>query len=187
LSIDRRKHIRDAKLFDCMCDRCSSPTELGTYFSAIKCSQCPPGYLLPKDPLNPESVWICEICSFAMLVDDVTATTEQIHEEIFEAQKTVETAIPKLESLLSKYSGTRLHPQHNLMVSILHSLSQFYGRIKGYTMPQLSLEQLERKEEICRSLLKVLDVVEPGLSRIRGNIKSPFVINSDLHFILIQF
>ena len=33
---ERRKHLRFGKFFDCVCDRCSDPTELGTYFGALR-------------------------------------------------------------------------------------------------------------------------------------------------------
>jgi hypothetical protein len=177
-TLDRRKHIKEAKLFDCMCERCSSPTELETYFSAVKCTNCPTGYVIPKDSLNPESIWICQKCSDPMFIDEVQDLTEKIKEEIQSAQKIMDDCIPQLEILFRKYSGVKLHPQHNLIVSIMHCLSQFYGRIKGYTLPELTLEQVVRKEEICRSLLKVLDVIEPGLSRIRGFIIIPFTNQS---------
>src|SRR5207237_9027358 len=63
-------HPRRAQMFKeygawCTCDRCRDPTENGSYFSAIVCpnhsypSSDPPSYLLPKNPLNPESDWSC--------------------------------------------------------------------------------------------------------------------------------
>lgn len=33
----RREHLALTKYFNCCCERCSDPTELGTYFSAMKC------------------------------------------------------------------------------------------------------------------------------------------------------
>jgi hypothetical protein len=43
-----------------------------------------------------------------------------------------------------------------------------YGRDEKYLLNTLTMEQLERKVAICRQLLDVADVVEPGLTRIRG-------------------
>lgn len=34
----RLAHLADTKFFVCKCPRCSDPTELGTYFSAVKCA-----------------------------------------------------------------------------------------------------------------------------------------------------
>ncbi|ODN00429.1 Protein msta, isoform B [Orchesella cincta] len=61
---DRRKQLWQEKYLSCTCSRCSDPTELSTFFSAIKCPgegktggesigvncECE-GYLLPTDPL----------------------------------------------------------------------------------------------------------------------------------------
>lgn len=63
-----------------------------------------------------------------------------------------------------------LHPNHYLFTSARHSLSQLYGRDERYLLGSLSTEQLERKATICRELLTVVNVVEPGLTRLRGNV-----------------
>lgn len=34
----RLAHLADTKFFVCKCPRCSDPTELGTYFSGVKCT-----------------------------------------------------------------------------------------------------------------------------------------------------
>lgn len=64
---ERRKHLRYGKFFDCTCDRCSDPTELGTYFGALKCSQpgCG-GSILSTDPLLPtnDAPWACDRCKY---------------------------------------------------------------------------------------------------------------------------
>jgi hypothetical protein len=48
-------------MFTCKCARCSDPSELGSFLSAIKCQsdQCEFGFLLPSDSLDPDSEWIC--------------------------------------------------------------------------------------------------------------------------------
>lgn len=173
-TLERREHILDAKLFSCTCSRCSSPTEMGTNFSSIKCLSCgPEGYLLPQDPLNPKSDWECDHCHMQQGVDVIRTTVKEIRKEIEATEKGHgSNPIPILEEILQRHSGVKLHPQHFLMVAVMHSLSQFYGRTTDFTMTQLTLPQLERKEEICLQLIKVLDILEPGMSRIRGNSKT---------------
>lgn len=54
-------------------------------------------------------------------------------------------------------------------MSILRSaLTQMYGKMEGYALEDLPDLLLERKVELCHMLLEVLDVIEPGRSRIRG-------------------
>ena len=45
---DRRSHLAYSKHFFCDCERCSDPTELGTYLSALKCMKCSVGYYLRR-------------------------------------------------------------------------------------------------------------------------------------------
>ncbi len=51
-------YFQESKYFDCTCQRCSSPTELGSHFSTLLCQAChdPDGLVTPKDPLNYGSV-----------------------------------------------------------------------------------------------------------------------------------
>jgi hypothetical protein len=71
------------------------------------------------------------------------------------------------EEYLKRYCNV-LHQNHYLMLSAKHSLCQLYGRSTGYLINDLNPIQLLRKEEYCRGLLEVVDILEPGNSRLRG-------------------
>lgn len=43
-----------------------------------------------------------------------------------------------------------------------------YGRVEGYQMCNLSNLFLERKQKLCKDVLSLLDVFEPGISRSRA-------------------
>lgn len=75
--------------------------------------------------------------------------------------------INQIEMFMKKYSKT-LHRNHYIFLSAKHSLCQLYGKIDGFLINELSMEQLKRKEEYCRDLLEVIDILEPGSSRLRG-------------------
>lgn len=36
----RREHLLESKFFDCTCERCTDPLELGTYAGALLCPRC---------------------------------------------------------------------------------------------------------------------------------------------------
>ena len=55
----RRRRIRDEWFFDCLCARCSDPSERGTNISGVKCSRCAAGVLLPAQPLHHAAPWLC--------------------------------------------------------------------------------------------------------------------------------
>lgn len=72
-----------------------------------------------------------------------------------------------METFLNKYRNV-LHSTHYLCFGIKVSLSQVYGKINGYLIYELSNKLLERKRDLCTEILKVLDIIEPGYTRIRG-------------------
>lgn len=51
---DRQQHLLEGKYFQCHCDRCLDPTELGTHFSSLKCQQCHSGFVVSSGPLGRE-------------------------------------------------------------------------------------------------------------------------------------
>ena len=57
----RREDIRRFWYFDCQCPRCSDPTELGSYMSAIICFACNLGFLVPTDSCTEGSLWAPKI------------------------------------------------------------------------------------------------------------------------------
>lgn len=75
--------------------------------------------------------------------------------------------IKDFEDYLKRYANV-LHQNHYLALSAKHSLCQLIGRMDGYLINELDLVQLQRKEQYCRDLLSVVNVFEPGMSRLRG-------------------
>ena len=53
----RRNDLKNTWNFDCCCPRCKDPTENGSFVSAVVCENCKFGYILPKNPLDYDSVW----------------------------------------------------------------------------------------------------------------------------------
>ena len=45
----RKLYLASDWYFDCSCSRCSDVTEFGTFVSALKCSSCSEGLILPED------------------------------------------------------------------------------------------------------------------------------------------
>lgn len=51
-SLERQQHLQQGKFFQCRCERCLDPTELGTNFSTLKCQNCHSGDVISSDPLS---------------------------------------------------------------------------------------------------------------------------------------
>ncbi|CAH0588907.1 unnamed protein product [Chrysodeixis includens] len=160
----RRQHLKAAKYFACKCPRCSDPTELGTYLSAMKClgdgtSLCG-GTHLPDDPLDDETDWSCDKCPAKVNNIQVNMLISQMGEEV-EDVLMMGASVTVLENLINKLSMF-LHPNHYHMYSLKHSLVQLYGREPGYT----SMEILDKKIKICRELVAITKTLDPGNARL---------------------
>lgn len=75
--------------------------------------------------------------------------------------------IAAIENFMEKYSKV-LHRNHYVFLSAKHSLCQLYGKVDGYLINEMSKEGLKRKQKLCEDLLEVIDILEPGTSRLRG-------------------
>ncbi|XP_035788785.1 SET domain-containing protein SmydA-8-like [Anopheles albimanus] len=165
-TLKRRQHLIEEKFFWCQCARCRDPTEFGTNCSAVRCSKCHRGYLLPLKPLEQESNWKCTLCPSTVSSQTIEVLLERLSKKLDAIDG---NDVAGFEQFLQTY-GTLLHDNHYLLLSAKHSLCELYGKIDGYLIPQLSPDQLKRKETVCRDLLEVIDLLEPGLSRLRGTI-----------------
>ncbi|CAG9788862.1 unnamed protein product [Diatraea saccharalis] len=159
----RRQHLKDTKYFSCKCQRCSDPTELGTFLSAMKClgdGYACDGIHLPEDPLDDETEWACSKCRIKLDNSQVNMIISQMGEEVDNVQMMGGSPI-MLENLLCRFS-TYLHPNHYHLYSVKHSLIQLYGRQAGYT----SREILNKKIKMCRELINITNKLDPGNARL---------------------
>ena len=165
----RQELLNLGKFFHCLCERCSDPTELGTYCSALKCPTCKEP-VISQNPKDLKADWACIKCKriFAHLkVSNVTAAIKEKGEQLEHSKDKPEVDIPVHEAFLKKYSPI-LHPKHVLLIKVKYALAKMYGRMKGYEADKLSNEQLLRKQALCEEVLTVLDKIMPGQSRMRG-------------------
>ncbi|CAH0392289.1 unnamed protein product [Bemisia tabaci] len=167
----RRENLLDSKYFHCACPRCSDPTELNTHMSSLKCTKCDNGIIISTDPLDAEAEWTCTHCQFKLRGEQVRRIYRVIQTEIdgMPGEEGTPERIEAIEKLLKQYRSV-LHPKHAYLTILRHSLSELYGRAEGYTFEDLPDILLERKVELCQQILSVLDVIEPGYSRMRGMI-----------------
>ncbi|XP_050531665.1 SET domain-containing protein SmydA-8-like isoform X4 [Daktulosphaira vitifoliae] len=169
----RLAHLADTKYFVCKCSRCSDPTELGTYYSGVKCTfeDCM-GYALPNvtlsstDPFN--VTWICNFCT-------TTADPEQVERCLAHIGKDMAAMNRRdpehCRKFLDHYvSAGDLHPNHYYFIDIRLNLAQLYGQIEGQPLDKLSQEQLVNKRELCLKILKIADILFPAENRLRGSL-----------------
>lgn len=163
----RREHLRETKYFSCSCNRCSDPTELESYLSALRCigtdeEQCG-GVQLADDPLNDNTEWSCSKCKVKLSNAEVCFLVNGIGEELDNVQLSNPT-VRELDALLNKMM-TFLHPNHYHVYALKHSLIQLYGYQQGYTPTQITDDCLVRKGTMCRELLDITKKIDPGNAR----------------------
>ena len=121
-SIVRRPPFKTLWNFDCLCRRCTDPTELGTFASAIRCpvGSCP-GHCLPVDCLNYTSDWTCGKCGKIVSSDSAVQITEMV-QALCPKGGSIEQLETSLEKILEK-----VHPRHYVAMQIKRMLMLMYG------------------------------------------------------------
>ena len=164
----RRDYLKESKYFECKCPRCQDKTELGTHMGSLKCSKCDNGVILSTDPLSFTCDWKCTHCDFKTNAVAVKKVYDTVQAEIDAVEMLGgPEGIEQREAIFRKYRSV-FHPKNAYMTIVRSALTQLYGRADGYTIEDLPDLLLERKVELCNQLMEVLDVIEPGFSRIRG-------------------
>ena len=78
-TVARRDHLFSTKKFWCTCDRCRDVTEFGSDISTIYDDGHP---MLPEDPLNTDSDWVCEKTGMKRSAEDVKEELSKIGLEL---------------------------------------------------------------------------------------------------------
>ena len=65
-NVARNKKFKEHWKFTCGCQRCNDPTEMGTFLSAVRCTECSKtekvGFLLPERGRDGDFTWSCQGC-----------------------------------------------------------------------------------------------------------------------------
>ncbi|KAL1398667.1 hypothetical protein pipiens_008785 [Culex pipiens pipiens] len=183
----RQAELQRTKYFTCQCKRCLDPTELGIHFSSMKCQKCDNGLVESTKPTDEEAEWKCTHCEHKLKGALIAKAIQVMQAEIDELayMEYGPERLGSFERVFKKYRSL-LHPLHFINTSIRHSLIELYGRIPGYMMPELPDILLERKIELCKDILRVIDVFEPGKSRSRAmllyELHAPIVVLAQSEF-----
>ncbi|XP_076654987.1 SET domain-containing protein SmydA-8 isoform X2 [Halictus rubicundus] len=163
----RREHLRGGKYFECECSLCKDPYEMGSYMSCILCPQCRQGYIGIQNPLaiNPYEKsmrWQCNRCRRS-IGGRLVRTTLNISRTLIE--DTDGSDVKSLETLATKLIRS-FHPNHFVMLSLKQKLLAAYR--KEMATPNPSKKCMQRMLETCKEVCDVLEIVEPGISRLKA-------------------
>lgn len=167
----RQRQLFKSKYFTCKCQRCLDPVELGTNFSTLLCttsSSCKKGLLtktLLDSTSSEQSHWKCSKCPSKLSDEDVDKLLSKY-------QAIVNKSLPNIkaqEEFLQECKGV-FHPTHYIPIEVKYQLCLAYGRDDGYKLHEMSQQEAHRKLELCQEVLKILNVLTPGMTVVRGNI-----------------
>ncbi|XP_053699243.1 SET domain-containing protein SmydA-8 [Sabethes cyaneus] len=172
-TIQRRYVLKLAKCFECLCDRCRDPTELGTYLGSIICPKCSQAKMIATNPLDFRSDWQCqrssEQCSYRESAQRYVQRNETFQAEIMALRK---SGTQYFERFLDTFQETTLHPWNANVLQVKYALCQLYDSLlEGPVSTQALTEQQKRRQvELCRDLLAVAEILEPGQSLFRAKL-----------------
>ncbi|XP_012234310.1 uncharacterized protein [Linepithema humile] len=163
---DRKEHLREGKYFECECSLCRDPYELESHLSSVLCPHCKEGFVGMQDTssLNPYergSRWQCQMCKRTFSGRLIRATLNICRTLIDDC----DIDIKSIEGLLKRLSRS-LHTNHFLMLSLKQKLLMLCR--KEIISPNPQKKIIQKMLDTCKEVYNVLDIVEPGISRLKG-------------------
>ncbi|KAL9875751.1 SET domain-containing protein SmydA-8-like isoform 1-T1 [Glossina fuscipes fuscipes] len=161
---ERRRILWESKYFHCNCLRCNDPTELNSHISSLLCSKCQgrtlSGYLVENvDAGN----YQCLVCCHQKPANEVNEYLKFMQTRILEVQGNIN----QLEKILSRLSMA-LHPRHYLIVDVKQNIASLLRSVINDTTQCPGIPVYERTIELCQSILQVLKLILPGVSRLKA-------------------
>ncbi|XP_053678254.1 SET domain-containing protein SmydA-8-like [Anopheles nili] len=166
-TLHRRLALKQAKCFDCACDRCRDPTELGTNVGGFRCPHCrrQPSLIVPVDPTNNRTSWRCQNrrCSYQEPPEQYVARCERMQRELLALDRTDPA---HYEAFLTRHEPN-LHRWNAYILQAKYALTQLLGSARPHADKAPLEVTLRRTVELCRDLLFVADQLEPGFGCFR--------------------
>jgi len=152
----RRKEIQECWFFQCTCERCEDPTELGSYVSAARCEDCG-GTVLPAQPDFDYKTWSCSDCGAEMEAEQVAGVVRALENEM---AMTEQHEFDKFQDMVDRYSKQLHTNNYQLQVCKRH----LAGSIRG----NLTLPKLEYRLKLMENFIQVFEAIDPGFTVWRG-------------------
>lgn len=188
-TLKRNVLMEDIAHFQCKCTRCRDKTELETYMSAVKCSNCEKGYLLPVQPTVVQSDWKCSnsVCESMQTVGKIVSKVCQIEdyvERIKNLDLNARDELKMLFSVVGKCSEIVLHKNHYALQEISMRIIQLeveHGILNEDEVSQIDLPNLDLFIAQCKYLLDIAHILLCAMTGYIGKIADQcFIFNFNL-------
>jgi len=154
-----KEEIESSWLFKCSCPRCSDSSELGTEASSLKCEKCGKGFVREYE----DTKIYCNICNRIMTHREFVAKAQRL--KLIERSLDYKSAYDHIPPIIKKMEETGGHP-------LYHSVIQLKIRFIEDIMDSLDNISSLQVIEYMKDVEKFMDVLNPGLSRLRGRLMS---------------
>ena len=173
---NRQLKIEKSWNFICNCLRCKDPSDLATYFSAIKCQQCTKklssndnatngtcnnlcndisynnGYLLPLDGQVLRTPWQCNVCGSKKSLRDIEDVLESLKNKLDQVKSEIMSIMSNQFSETANYVETSVH----LLEEHIHPNHFLLFQLKKWFL-ELSFQQQtsldKSKQQVVESIL----------------------------------
>ncbi|GLV35060.1 SET and MYND domain containing arthropod-specific member 1 [Carabus blaptoides fortunei] len=169
---NRRHYLAETKFFNCMCARCSDPTEFGTYFSAVKCQNIDcKGYVLPDsflvDPKKDyDQTWKCNICDKKLTSNAIQNIMDRIGRDLNAMQK----GDWKSCQIFLDYYQKLLHHNHYYLTDVRLALGQLIGQHTEDGLNSIPEDAVDLKMKLCAQVTELVKILNPAEVRVRGTL-----------------
>ena len=164
--ISLTRTLRDHHYLSCSCSRCSDSTELGTFTSSALCDgqTCSEegGLMLPINPRDSSSDWICTSCQVITSKEDIEAIEDKYIEKFSLLSQGDLTGYYRFLNEL----GERFHASHHLVMR----MAQFLVLLQGKNCQSLGRERIETQTMLCDKLLSYVSRLDPGATQNRAKL-----------------
>ena len=162
----RQQRLKEKWFFDCRCERCCSPTDMGAYTSALRCASCDEGYLLPQ-ATQASDLFSCDGCQASISAEEADMKIK-MWEPLVEALGTFKSAGTQEKEALMNQLLLTFHPNHSMVLEMKLEIANKLCRGANGSMDNAKTEELEKKKTVCEDILGVMNIIYPGRSKYRG-------------------
>jgi len=155
----RQELLQEDGEFVCKCNRCLDPTELNSFCSALMCSSCKTGKVLPLDPLDINSNWKCIDCEKLVKSEQIGVQLDDLMSKLEQCE-----TVSDMEKYIVENQGVTIHRNHWLITEAEDVICKDRARSSWNREEKLTLEDREKHIQYCSHFLSVKDIVAPGIS-----------------------
>jgi len=157
----RRNLLEEDWYFQCRCPRCCDVSEFGTFLSALQCSSCREGLILPET-LDKDSLWRCRFCSNPFEAEFIHELVTRLEDELDTVCSSPDCSVSDIEAFIKK-NAVNLYSKHYINLIAQKHIVRILD-----SKPTVTRQEARKCVRLCKSLQGIISRIDPGLSHYLG-------------------